>query len=44
MKVHKERGCGFLEAVYHENSEREFMLQNRPFESKPFVEIPISDS
>ena len=39
MEVHKELGCGFLEAVYQEALEREFISQRIPFESKPIVEI-----
>jgi len=33
--VYKEKGCGFLELVYHECLEIEFELQNIPFFSKP---------
>ena len=32
--VYKEKGCGFLEAVYHECLEIEFELQQIPFLSK----------
>lgn len=39
MEVHKELGCGFLEAVYQEALEREFILQKIPFKSQPVVEI-----
>src|SRR4030042_1892490 len=39
IEVHKELGCGFLEAVYQEALEREFMVQGIPFESQPYVEI-----
>jgi GxxExxY protein len=33
--VYKEKGCGFLEPVYHECLEIEFELQQIPFLSKP---------
>ena len=35
MSVYKEKGCGFLEPVYHECLEIEFALQAIPFLSKP---------
>ena len=39
IEVHKELGCGFLEAVYQEALEREFGYQGIPFKSQPIVEI-----
>jgi len=39
LEVHRELGCGFLEAVYHEALEREFVSQKIPFRSQPIVEI-----
>jgi len=39
LEVHKELGCGFLEAVYQEALGKEFMVQGIPFNSKPIVEI-----
>jgi len=33
--VYREKGCGFLEPVYHECMEIEFSLQGIPFLSKP---------
>jgi GxxExxY protein len=39
LEVHKELGCGFLEAVYQEALEREFVIQRIPFKSQPVVEI-----
>jgi len=39
IEVHKELGCGFLEAVYQEALEREFGIQKIPFKSQPAVEI-----
>jgi GxxExxY protein len=34
MAVYKEKGCGFLEPVYHECLEIELELQGIPFQSK----------
>lgn len=39
MEVHKELGCGFLEAVYQEALEREFLSQGVLFKSQPVIEI-----
>jgi len=39
MEVHKELGCGFLEAVYQEALGREFKGQEIPFKSQPLVDI-----
>ena len=39
MEVHKELGCGFLEAVYQEALEREFTGQSIPFKAQPVIEI-----
>lgn len=39
LEVHKELGCGFLEAVYQEALDREFGIQKIPFKSQPTVEI-----
>ena len=39
MEVHKELGCGFLEAVYQEALARELKSQNIPFKSQPIVQI-----
>ena len=32
MEVHKVLGCGFLEAVYQDALEREFILRGIPYE------------
>ena len=39
MEVHRELGSGFLEAVYQEALEREFIYQEIPFKSQPVIEI-----
>ena len=39
MEVHKELGCGFLEAVYQEALEKEFTNQGISFKSQPVIEI-----
>jgi len=39
LEVHKELGCGFLEAIYQEVLEREFREQEIPFKSQPTVQI-----
>ncbi len=39
IEVHKELGCGFLEAVYQEALEREFRGQKIPFKPQPVIRI-----
>lgn len=39
MEVHKQLGCGFLEAVYQEALEQEFTLQCIPYEREK--ELPV---
>jgi len=39
MEVHKELGCGFLEAVYQEALGKEFIYQRIPFQSQPVIRI-----
>ncbi len=39
LEVHKELGCGFLEAVYQEALGREFADQGIPFKSQPVIRI-----
>ncbi len=39
MEVHKELGCGFLEAVYQEALGREFVDQGVPFYEQPIIDI-----
>ena len=39
MTVHRELGCGFLEAVYQDALEKEFQLLNIPYNRE--VKLPI---
>ena len=39
LEVHKELGCGFLEAVYQEALKREFTAQEIPFKSQAIIGI-----
>ncbi|MBW1975510.1 MAG: GxxExxY protein [Deltaproteobacteria bacterium] len=39
IEVHRELGCGFLEAVYQEALGREFSSQRIPFKPQPVVQI-----
>ncbi|MEC5166466.1 GxxExxY protein [Flavobacterium sp. PL11] len=39
MKVHRSLGAGFLEAVYEEALEKEFLLQNIPFKRQLKLEL-----
>jgi GxxExxY protein len=39
MRVHRELGCGFLEAVYQEALEKEFDVKNIPYEREK--KLPI---
>ena len=39
MEVHKELGCGFLEAIYQEALDREFVTHRIPFKAQPVVEV-----
>ena len=39
MEVHKELGCGFLEAIYQEALGREFGIQGIPNRAQPIIEI-----
>ncbi len=38
MEVHKELGCGFLEAVYQEALDREFTIQRISFKAQPIIQ------
>ena len=44
IDVLKELGCGFLEAVYQEALEREFITQGIQFKSQPVVQIAYKGS
>jgi GxxExxY protein len=39
FNVYKDKGCGFLEAVYHECVEIEFRLLDIPFESQKDLKL-----
>jgi len=39
MKVHRELGCGFLEAVYQDALEIEFTVQNIPFRREERITV-----
>ena len=39
FEVYKEKGCGFLEAVYQECLEKELSLQNIPFAAQPILTL-----
>ena len=39
MKVHRELGCGFLEKVYQEALEREFIAEGVPFQREVNLKI-----
>ena len=39
FEVYKEKGCGFLEAVYQECMEHELAARKIPFEAKPWLKI-----
>jgi GxxExxY protein len=43
MTVHKELGCGFLEAVYQEALEREFQCLNIPYEREKKLPVYYRD-
>ncbi len=43
MNVHKELGCGFLEAIYSEALEIEFKEQNIPFKREVPLRIEYKD-
>lgn len=39
MEVHRELGCGFLEAVYQEALERELLTSGVPFKAQPLLQV-----
>ncbi|NCC53457.1 MAG: GxxExxY protein, partial [Spartobacteria bacterium] len=44
MDVHRELGCGFLEAVYQEALEVEFKNRSIPYASKPRLPIAYKET
>lgn len=44
FEVYKEKGCGFLEAVYQECLELELADQDIPFEAQPLLGLAYKDS
>jgi len=43
MEVHRGLGAGFLESVYHEAIEREFIKNEIPFKSKEKLQVYYND-
>ncbi len=43
MEVHKELGCGFLEAVYHEALMHELNSKNIPFETNVKLQVTYKE-
>lgn len=43
FEVYKEMGCGFLENVYHECLEKEFVTRKIPYQSKVGLELYYKD-
>lgn len=39
MEVHKALGCGFLEAVYQEALETEFVSRDIPYNAQPVIDL-----
>ena len=39
LEVHRELGCGFLEAIYQEALGSEFTIQEIQFKAQPFIQI-----
>ncbi len=44
MEVHRELGCGFLEAVYQEALAIEFKIQGLPYEQQKLIEIMYKEN
>ncbi|MFO1006572.1 MAG: GxxExxY protein [Planctomycetaceae bacterium] len=44
FEVYREMGCGFLEAVYQECLEREFLLRGVPFRAQPELCLTYKDA
>ncbi len=43
FEVYHEMGCGFLEAVYQECLEKEFIKQSIPFRAQVYLELKYKD-
>ena len=43
FEVYKEKGCGFLEAVYQECLEIEFEIQQLPFQSRSELQLTYKE-
>jgi len=43
FEIYKEKGCGFLEAVYQECLEIEFEIQQLPFQSRSELQLTYKE-
>jgi len=43
FEVYREMGCGFLEAIYQESLEKEFLIRKIPFQSQSKIRIQYKE-